>query len=255
MHRFFVSEEQIADGRAHISGDDLKHLKNVLRMRQGDEAVICDGMGTDYEASLCEISDREAYFLLTGKRKNDAELPVNIRIFQCLPKGDKMDLIIQKTVELGAVQIVPVASERCVVVLDQKKGQKKTQRWQQIARSAAQQSGRGVIPDVLPPVSFSEAVRMCAGDMMTLFLYEQAEGMAPLREAVTCISEAAAGDKQGSEKLWLSFFVGPEGGFEAGEVRQAKEAEMRIVSMGRRILRTETAGLAMMSILSFCLEK
>ena len=172
------------------------------------------------------------------------ELSSKVYLFQGLPKADKMELIIQKAVELGVYEIVPVAAKRCVVKLDDKKAKKKIERWQQIAESAAKQAGRGVIPEVKDVLSFKEALKYAKDLDVVLIPYELAEGM---KETKQLISEIKPGQSVG-------IFIGPEGGFERAEVEQAMEAGAKPITLGRRILRTETAGLTILSVLMFQLE-
>lgn len=251
MHRFFIDRDDIEGDQAYVSGDQLRYIQSVLRMRPRDEAVLCDGQGMDYQAVLKEISGQKAEFIILKKQYNDAELPVSIYLFQCLPKGDKMDLIIQKTVELGVCGIIPVASKRCVVVLDQKRARRKKERWQEIALAAARQSGRGIIPRVEEVLSFDRALSLCGGMDLFLFPYEEATGMEALSSAILQIRALAAAK---SPKK-VAFLIGPEGGFAPEEAKQAADCGACTVSLGRRILRTETAGMAVMSVLAYEIEK
>ena len=175
---------------------------------------------------------------------NDNELKAEVYLFQGLPKSDKMELIIQKCVELGVHEIIPVNMKRCVVKLDDKKTDAKIKRWNSISESAAKQSGRGIIPRVSAPVSFDEAIKLCEEMDVKLIPYELAEGMQATTEA---LSKIAPGMK-------IGFFIGPEGGFELSEIKKAKENGIIPISLGKRILRTETAGLTVMSILMYHLE-
>jgi len=182
---------------------------------------------------------------ILGKKQAQTELPVRLVLYQGLPKKDKMELIIQKAVELGATQIVPVMTKRCIVKLeDEKKEAKKLERWQAIAESAAKQSGRAMIPSVYRVVTLKEAVLRAASEGMGLIPYELAEGMQSLKEAA----------RQATEHRTVSVFIGPEGGFEETEVEFAKENGIVPVSLGKRILRTETAGFTTLSILMYEIE-
>lgn len=244
MYRFFVPAEQIQENCAEITGDDVNHIRNVLRMVPGEKVVISGGQGVDY---YCIIRDVQSECILLDIERKEAvktELPVRIVLFQALPKADKMELIIQKAVELGASEIVPVRTRRSVVRLDEKKATKKQQRWQMIAEAAAKQSGRGIVPEVHEVISFSEALTYAGQLECRLIPYELYEDM---QETLEQVDKACEGNS-------IGIFIGPEGGFERGEVEQAMEQGAVPVSLGRRILRTETAGLALLSVLMFRIE-
>lgn len=244
MQHFFVTPAQVKGDLIFIEGSDVNHMKNVLRMRPGEEVTISDGNNQQY---LCEIRDYEndeAILHILEKMDMDTELPSKIYLFQGLPKQDKMELIVQKCVELGVFSIIPVATKRCVVKLDDKKAKKKIERWQQIAESAAKQAGRGLIPEVHDVMSFKEALKYASDLDVVLIPYELAEGM---RETKQIISEIKPGQSVG-------IFIGPEGGFEKEEVEAAVLEGARAITLGKRILRTETAGLTTLSVLMFHLE-
>lgn len=245
MSRFFVERSQIGEEFIVLEGGDVNHIRNVLRMRPGEKIEICDGQGTDYDCIIDAFPERQAILRIVSQRPACVELPVRLVLYQGLPKGDKMELIVQKAVELGAAEIVPVLCRRSVVRLDdKKKEEKKRERWQTIAESAAKQSGRGRIPAVAAPLPFAEAVRRAASEGRILLPYENAEGMRPTREAFLAAGQSGT----------TGIFIGPEGGFDAAEVACAAEAGAKIVSLGRRILRTETAGLAVLSALMLLCE-
>ena len=225
MHRFFVPEENRTENEIVIHGDDVNHIRNVLRMTKGEKVMVSCGKGVDYECEILAVSDSEISLLIRDEKPAVSELPVKITLFQALPKKDKMELVIQKAVELGAASIVPVKTKRCVVKLDAKKEEKKVTRWRTIAESAAKQSGRGVLPEVTAVKSFSE-------------------------ESVHSFTEASQIKRGGR----IGIFIGPEGGFERGEVDAAVAQGIKPISLGKRILRTETAGLAALSILMFLIE-
>ena len=157
MYRFYVSKEQIAADKIYIEGTDVNHIKNVLRLEKGDWIIACDKEGTDYISRINTLSSEQILLDVEKVQDSDTELPCKIVLFQGIPKKDKMEFIIQKAVELGVSEIVPVAMKRCVVKLDDKKSDKKAKRWQAIAEAAAKQSGRGIIPKVANPVSIKEA--------------------------------------------------------------------------------------------------
>ena len=242
MTHFFVPEGPDLQGIFHITGDDFKHLKNVLRMRPGDRAVISDGTDRDYNCIIGKITEDEA--LLTAlSDAESSELPAKIILYQGLPKGDKLELIIQKAVELGAFRIVPVEMRRSVVKLDDKKKASKLLRWNAIAKSAAEQSGRGRIPEVSQVMSLKEAIADCEGSLV-LVPYENEEGMKATAEALKFVTSGST----------VSLFIGPEGGFEPSEIELLRAAGGRIISLGRRILRTETAGIAAVSLCMMKIE-
>lgn len=244
MQNFFVETSSVQDGMIRLYGADVNHMKNVLRMRPGEPVQIQDGQGITYTCRISGYEDREAILEILETRTADTELPSALYLFQGLPKGDKMEWIVQKAVELGAAGIIPFAAGRSVVRLDEKKAEKKTARWQAIARSAAQQCGRAVIPEVSRPVSLSEALKQASELDVILIPYELERGM---KETAEIIRDIRPGQSVG-------IFIGPEGGFDAEEVEKAKAAGARPVSLGSRILRTETAGIAALSILMYHLE-
>ncbi len=245
MYRFYILPEQVAGEEAVILGNDVNHIRNVLRMKPGERVVLCDGQGTDFVCEIMELGHDKVRTRKISAGASDAELPVRLVLFQGIPKKDKMELIIQKTVELGIAEIVPVAMKRCVAKLeDPKKEAKKLERWQGIAEAAAKQSGRGILPVVKPPLAFGEALEYAAALDMLLVPYEDARGMKAARSAFT---KAAGLSTAG-------ILIGPEGGFEPSEIEKAKEHGAEILSLGKRILRTETAGLAALSMLMYEIE-
>lgn len=245
MHHFFVTPGQVKDGKIYIEGSDVNHMKNVLRMRIGEQAEVSDGNNLKYLCCVKAYEDGHAVLEVLEEKEADTELASRLYLFQGLPKSDKMELIVQKAVELGASAVIPVATKRSVVKLDEKKAAKKTERWRGIAGSAAKQAGRGVIPEVMSVMDFGEALEFAAGLDVVLIPYELAEGMGETKEIIRNI-------KRGQS---VGIFIGPEGGFEVEEVEAAVKAGAKSVTLGRRILRTETAGLAMLSVLMFELEE
>ena len=244
MNHFFVEEWQVQGSDIVIQGSDVNHIKNVLRMRVGEEIMISDGTDKHFICSITELSEEKVIAKIVDVDSNSSELPVKLTLFQGLPKADKMELIIQKAVELGAYEIVPVAMKRCVVKLDAKKGKNKLVRWNGISESAAKQSKRMIIPQVKPVMTFQEAVAYAKSLDYNVIPYEFAQGMKQSKEIV----------KRISEYKHVGIFIGPEGGFDEGEIALAKENHMEIISLGKRILRTETAGLTTLSIIMFELE-
>lgn len=247
MYRFFVKQEQIdmKEKKIHITGSDVNHIKNVLRMRQGETILISAGDNLEYTCLVSEMEAEEVIADISYVQEVGMELPSKIYLFQGLPKSDKMELIIQKAVELGVAEIVPMATKRAVVKLDAKKAAKKVQRWNEIAKSAAKQSKRGLIPEVKPVMSFKEAVEYGKSMDMLLIPYEDAKGIAHSREVVETVKD----------KKSLGIYIGPEGGFPEEEVSLAMKAGAEPVTLGHRILRTETAGITLLSILMFMLEE
>lgn len=245
MHRFFVEPSQIGEKEIVITGPDVNHIRNVLRMRAGEELLAADGQGSEYRCILRELQDSEIRAEICRKLSGSAELPSRITLFQGLPKSDKMDLIIQKCVELGVFRIVPVTTKRTVVKLDAKKEESRRKRWTAVSESAAKQSGRGIIPEISGVQSFREAVEEAGELDVCLIPYEKAEDMARTREILSGIPAGAS----------IGVFIGPEGGFEEEEVREAMEAGARSITLGRRILRTETAGMAVLAMLGYLLEE
>ena len=244
MHHFFVTPQQVKEGMIYIEGSDVNHIKNVLRMKIGEELHISDGNNKKYLCEIESVSSDSICVLIKEEVVSDTELPSKIYLFQGLPKSDKMELIVQKAVELGVYEIIPVATKRAVVKLDDKKAAKKVERWNSISESAAKQAGRSIIPEVTEVLSYEQALKKAKELDIVLVPYELAEGMEESREIIRSIKKGQS----------VGIFIGPEGGFEQAEVAQAMEAGAKPVTLGKRILRTETAGLTILSILMFELE-
>ena len=244
MHHFFVPEDNLLDGRIIIRGDDVNHIRNVLRMTLGEKLAISCGKGVEYICAVEELQEDAVTARILEEHATESELPVSITLFQSLPKSDKMEFVIQKAIELGVSRVVPMRTKRCVVKLDERKEQKKLARWQAIAEAAAKQSGRGMIPEIERIADFEQALQMAAQCDTLLIPYELCDNMP---ESVTAVQRAAEGKSVG-------IFIGPEGGFERGEVEQAVNGGSVAISLGKRILRTETAGLAVLSVLMFLIE-
>ena len=245
MQRFFVTPDQVGEDKIRIQGSDVNHMKNVLRMRPGEEVMVSDGNNRQYRCRVEDYPEGEAVLAILEAGLVDTELPSRIYLFQGLPKQEKMELIVQKAVELGVCQVIPVQTRRCVVKLDAKKAAKKVQRWQQIAESAAKQAGRGYIPAVSEVMTFQEALAFSETLDIRLIPYELADGMDGTRKILDGIRPGQS----------VGIFIGPEGGFEKEEVSRAVEAGAMPITLGKRILRTETAGIAVLSILMYRLEK
>lgn len=247
MHRFFVAPEQIRveERTVTITGPDVNHIRNVLRMKAGEELDVADGQGgREYRCAVRGYGEDFVDCELRFIREEGVELPSRIHLFQGLPKADKMELIIQKAVELGVYRILPVETKRCVVKLDDKKAKSKTARWQQISESAAKQSRRGIIPEVTQPLNFQKALELTEGMDLKLIPYELAEGMEKTRQLLESV-------RPGQD---IAVFIGPEGGFDEEEIRAATEKGIEPITLGKRILRTETAPLAVLSWLMYRLE-
>lgn len=245
MQHFFVTPDMVSDTEIYITGQDVNHMKNVLRMKIGEQVEISDGNNLKY---LCDVSAYEAdrvVLKIVERKEADTELASRLYLFQGLPKNDKMELIVQKAVELGACEIIPVSMKRCVVKLDAKKAAKKVERWNSISESAAKQAGRSIIPEVTEVMSYEQALKKAQKLDIVLMPYELAKGMEETKQIISKIQRGQS----------VGIFIGPEGGFEREEVDRAIESGAYPVTLGRRILRTETAGLTMLSVLMFHLEE
>lgn len=245
MSHFFITSDQVSENSVSIIGDDVNHMKNVLRMRTGEAFTAADENGIFYHCEVDTLEKQEVTAKILWKEQGTSELSSKIYLFQGLPKSDKMELIIQKAVELGVYAVVPVATKRAVVKLDAKKEASKRKRWQNIAEGAAKQSGRMLVPQIMEVKNFSEALQMAKELDINVIPYECARGMDATREIFGSIRPGMS----------IGIFIGPEGGFEESEVEQAKALEVKPVTLGRRILRTETAGLTTLSILMYLLEE
>ena len=246
MLHLFADPSDVQDELLTITGPEVNHIRNVMRLKPGEEiSVSIGGDGKEYRYGIESYTEDSVLCRLRFVKDKEVELPVKVLLFQGLPKADKMDLIVQKAVELGAAEIIPVSMERCVVKLDAGKAAKKTARWQTIAESAASQSRRSIIPRILAPMSMKEAVEYAKEQTeVRVIPYELQEDDGSVKQYLESLREGQS----------VSIFIGPEGGFTPAEVELAKEAGIRPISLGRRILRTETAGLAILSWLIYILE-
>lgn len=244
MQHFFVEPSQVQGDNIYIQGGDVNHIKNVLRMKINEELEINDGQGNKYLAFVKELAADEVLLKIVRKDVCDTELPCQIHLYQGLPKGDKMELIVEKAVELGVSRIVPVETKRAIVKLDAKKSAKKVDKWNSVCKSAAKQSARGVIPFVDEVKSFKVAMDEAKDFAHVLVPYELAKGMQDTMDAVAEI-------KSGED---IAVFIGPEGGFDLAEIELALKSGAKPISLGKRILRTETAGLTTLSILMYHIE-
>ena len=247
MYQFFVEEHQInvAGKQVMILGEDVNHIRNVLRMKPGEEISVKNGRdGREYRCGILLLEEDRIVCQLRFIKEENVELSSRIHLFQALPKGDKMELIIQKAVELGVYRVIPVAAKRCVVKLDEKKAAARVMRWQGIAEAAAKQSKRAIVPEVTPVISFDRAVQSAGNMDVKLIPYELAEDMGRTRGLFCKL-------KPGQD---IAVFIGPEGGFEEGEISAASACGIEPITLGKRILRTETAGLAVLSWMMYLLE-
>lgn len=235
MTRFFASQEEMSGERILLTEENAQHAK-VLRMKPGETVLVCDGEGQE---CLCQIFSTDPWELrVTERRASRSEAAVRVSVYMAFPKADKLEHVIQKATELGAYEIVAFPSARCVSRPDEKSLKKKLERWQKIAASAAEQSGRGRIPQVITLKSFSEALsRACQAEKALMF-YEHEEALT-LKTALT-----------GAYRT-VSLLTGPEGGLEEGEVSQARDAGMQVCTLGKRILRCETAPLCALSAVMY----
>lgn len=246
MNLFFVKPEQIGETHIKIEGSDVNHIRNVLRMRAGDQICIRDGCEEkEYRCEIEAFTEQAIVLKIIWKEELGLELPAQVYLFQGIPKGDKMDFIIQKSVELGVHKIIPMSTRRTVVKLDARKEANKRKRWTGIAESAAKQSKRMIIPEITEIMGFQEAVSYADQLDVLLIPYEMSHGMKRTRELIEGIEPGTS----------VAVFIGPEGGFDEQEIRQAVDAGLQPITLGRRILRTETAGMAVLSVLMYHLER
>ena len=238
MFNFFAKENADPNGRFYITDTDFNHIKNVLRMKQGDEFLV-SFEGKSHLCTLEELSEGQATAKIITENYQSTELPIYIHLFQGLPKADKMELIIQKCTELGVSEITPVEMSRCVVKIEEKKKKSKTERWQAISESAAKQSKRNLIPRVNTPLSFANALEQAEELDLFLVPYENEDGM---KATADCISKIKGGMK-------IGVLIGPEGGFDEKEIELCREKGFDAISLGARILRTETAAITSISML------
>lgn len=245
MYQFFVEEGQINGDRIVILGDDVNHIKNVLRMKIGEEIAVSNGVDQkEYRCEIVQIEQEDIICKLRFIKEDGVELPAKVYLFQGLPKADKMELIIQKAVELGVYSVIPVATKRSIVKLDDKKAASKRTRWQGIAEAAAKQSKRKIIPEIGDVVSFSEAIRLVKDMDVKLIPYELAEDMSKTKEIIGGIEPGQS----------VAIFIGPEGGFDETEIELAAKEGVQAITLGKRILRTETAGMTVLAWLMYHLE-
>ena len=244
MYQFFVEDAQIGKEFITITGSDVNHIKNVLRMKPGEKIRVSNQQGKDYYCEILELGDDFVQADILDSEAAGTELGAKIFLFQALPKGDRMETVIQKAVELGVYEIIPVAMKYCVVKLDAKKAENKKKRWQAIAESAAKQSKRSRIPVVHEVMDFASAVEYAKNCQVNLVPYENERGMVATREALDSLHA----------KDSISVMIGPEGGFSEEEIEKVRTEHMQVISLGKRILRTDTAAIATLSLLMLELE-
>ena len=238
MARFFVDPEEMAGEEIVLTGENAQHAK-VLRLKTGEEVLVCDGRGSECRCAVESVSSAEVVLTVLEKRASLTEAAVKVSVYTAFPKADKLEHVIQKATELGAFEIVAFPSGRCISKPDEKSLKKKLERWQKIAASAAEQSGRGVIPEVIALPSYAAALERAAQADKALMFYEN-EHATTLRMAL----------ESGSFRT-VSLLTGPEGGLEEKEVEQARNAGLQVCTLGSRILRCETAPLCALSAVMY----
>ena len=238
MTRFFVTPEEFQPDFIVLTGENAKHAK-VLRLKNGEEVLVCDGQGRECLCTVSDVSEGQIGLVVQRQQESDAEAAVRVSIYMAFPKGDKLEHVIQKATELGAAEIVAFPSGRCVSRPDDKSLKKKLERWQKIAASAAEQSGRGVIPEVIVLGSYAEALKRAAQADKAILFYEN-------EQTVTLRMSLCDGEYKS-----VSLLTGPEGGLESSEVEKARQAGLDICTLGKRILRCETAPLCALSAVMY----
>ena len=237
MSRFFIPKENISENQIKITGEDVLHISRVLRLGAGDELICCDGKGFDYSVEIVQTTKSEIFCDILKKIKSDTEPPIKVILIQGLPKSAKMDYIIQKNTELGISSVFPCSLNRCV---SKNEKDKKTERWQKIAKEAAQQSGRGIVPEIHNTIDLKEAVNVLKSADISFVAYE-CEDKNNLKNALLSCENPRS----------VAFLIGPEGGFDKSEIDFLQESGISVISLGKRILRTETAGEAVLSMIMY----
>ena len=249
MPKFFVAENQINNNKITIIGNDVNHIKNVLRQKSGDKITICDiSKEQDYLCEIDKIEEKSIDCNIIEKLENNTESNVKVTIFQGLSKADKLELVIQKSVELGAYDITPLQMKRCVVKLNEKDKLKKIQRWQKISEVAAKQCGRNIIPKINNIVNVKEVCNLCNEYDIVLIAYEN-------EKENTLKKELKNLKKLDKEEIKVAVIIGPEGGIAPEEIEMFEENGAKIITLGNRILRTEAVALSVLSIIMYELEK
>ena len=238
MPKFFVTQDKITENQIIIDTEDVAHISRVLRLGIGDHVTVCDSQGTDYEAEIAEMEQKQIICSITEKRASESEPNIKVTLFQGLPKASKMEYIIQKTTELGINEIVPIKLSRCVVKIDNKKDEKKKlDRWQKISEAAAKQSGRGIVPKISEIMTLDEVIER-SKEFDLFFVPYECEEQKTLKEVLLSKPDIKT----------VGFIIGPEGGFDPTETEKLHESGIATVTLGKRILRTETAGEAVLAM-------
>jgi 16S rRNA (uracil1498-N3)-methyltransferase len=240
MHKFFVDKENISDKTIHIVGDDVNHISRVLRLREGEEILVSNGEGKEYICTIEQVNKKEVLCKIQQELENATEAPIKITLYQGLPKSQKMDLIVQKCVEIGVCKIQPVITKRVVVKVDGRDISGKVERWRRISEEAAKQSNRGIIPEVIEPISSEQAIEELKSMDLALVPYEK-ESAKGLKSVL----------KEHANVKNIGILIGPEGGFDDSEIEEFLKSNIIPVTLGPRILRTETAGFVAASIVLY----
>jgi 16S rRNA (uracil1498-N3)-methyltransferase len=240
MHRFFIKQDDITNDKIMIENEDVQHISKVLRLKEGENIILCDQKGTDYNVVIESISKQIVKTTIISKEPSKGEPTIDVVLYQGIPKSTKMDLIIQKCTEMGITRVVPVFTNRTIVKLESEKDEaKKVARWTKIAEEAAKQSARGIVPHIEMPMNLEKALMDSRKLDITLIPYELERDMS-VKAAL-----------QGKIAKSVGFFVGPEGGFDTSEIDRAKQNNVTPVTLGSRIMRTETAGFAMLTCIMY----
>lgn len=247
MPRFFIKQEQIANNNTvTLSGDDAIHISRSLRMRCGDNIVLCDYSNFEYDCEIIKMTSDSVQVSILEKRVCASEPDIRVTLYQAIPKGQKFELIIQKCVELGVFEIVPVITSRCVSRPDEGSFEKKTKRWNSISEEASKQSGRGSVPRISPPQNFEQAIKQMTDSDVAFMCYEEFENREQSSDIKAFLKETLSQNKK-----QISFFIGPEGGISPEEADLAIQSGISCVGLGKRILRTETAPICVLSCIMY----
>lgn len=248
MPKFFVKQDQIKENIIEIKEEDIKHIKNVLRKEINDEIEICNQEnGDNYKCKIEQINQENIKCRIIEKIENRKESQIYVNIYQGLPKADKMELIIQKSVELGVYRIIPTNMKRCIVKIEAKEEHKKIERWQKISEVASKQSGRSIIPKINPVIKISEICEKCSQYDKFIVAYEN--------EEETTLKQELKDIKNGQDKeIKIGVLIGPEGGIDSTEIEYLQKNGAKIITLGKRILRTETVALNILSIIMYELD-
>ncbi|MBU4310964.1 16S rRNA (uracil(1498)-N(3))-methyltransferase [bacterium] len=243
MRRFFIEEKDIKENQVTIKGDEARHIAQVLRLEEKDKIKVFTGGGREYLTEIIQVNKKEVIGRILEESRLDTEPPIEITLLQGLPKSDKMDFIVQKVTELGVKRIIPVITQRTVVKLNEEKARARRNRWQRIALEAAKQSGRAIVPEVREVIPFIQALDNLNRESLNLIPWEE--------ETSTSLKEVLKRSRIQDPGSKITVFIGPEGGFTPEEVRAAKKKGAIPVSLGPRLLRTETAGLVTLAMVLY----